>query len=419
MTYREAVARLTGLRGGEMAGHDARASSGSRRCSRPSGNPERSFRIVQVAGTNGKGSVSAMLAAIFQAAGWRAGLYTSPHLVDIAERIRVDGRPIPEADLVDGVEAIGTLVARLDATMFEAVTALALDHFAREAVDVAVLEVGMGGRLDSTTVGTPEAEVVTHIDYDHQAYLGATLAAIAAEKAAIIRSGVAFSARQAPEAMAVLERRAREVGVPLLVEGRELAASVRGVTLDGQRLDLSGPGWRLDDVPCRLLGVFQPGHAVLAAAAARHLGADEAAIRRGLAAVRVAGPVPDRGAGADRHPGRRPQSGRRPRAGALARRVLSRPGGHARDRDLRGQGPARHPRGAGAVRRPPHPHRLFERSRRLAGRARAAPAAGRSSGRDRGLSPRGPSAGARRAAHPHNLCGGVALPDRRGARSTS
>jgi dihydrofolate synthase/folylpolyglutamate synthase len=284
MTYREAVARLTGLRGGEMAG----MTQGLARIEAllaAIGNPERSFRIVHVAGTNGKGSVCAMLAGIFQAAGWRAGLYTSPHLVDIAERIRVNGRTIPEADLVDGVEAIGTLVARLDATMFDAVTALALDHFAREAVDVAVLEVGMGGRLDSTTVGVPEAEVVTHIDYDHQAYLGATLSAIAAEKAAIIRSGVAFSSRQEPEAMAVVERRAREVGVPLLVEGRDLAASVRGVTLDGQRLDLSGPGWRLDDVLCRLLGVFQPGNAVLAAAAARHVGADEAAIRRGLAAV--------------------------------------------------------------------------------------------------------------------------------------
>jgi dihydrofolate synthase / folylpolyglutamate synthase len=187
LTYREAVARLLGLRGGEMAG----MTQGLERIEAllsAIGNPERSFRIVQVAGTNGKGSVCAMLAAIFQAAGWRAGLYTSPHLVDIAERIRVDGRTIPEADLVDGVEAIGTLVARLDATMFDAVTALALDHFAREAVDVAVLEVGMGGRLDSTTVGMPEAEVVTHIDYDHQAYLGATLSAIAAEKAAIIRS---------------------------------------------------------------------------------------------------------------------------------------------------------------------------------------------------------------------------------------
>ena len=418
MTYREAVARLLGLRGGEMAG----MTQGLERIEAllsAIGNPERSFRIVQVAGTNGKGSVCAMLAAIFQAAGWRAGLYTSPHLVDIAERIRVDGRPIPEADLVDGVEAIGTLVARLDATMFDAVTALALDHFAREAVDVAVLEVGMGGRLDSTTVGVPEAEVVTHIDYDHQAYLGATLAAIAAEKAAIIRSGVAFSSRQEPEAMAVVERRAREVGVPLLVEGRDLAASVRDVTLDGQRLDLSGPGWRLDDVPCRLLGVFQPGNAVLAAAAARHVGADEAAIRRGLAAVEW----PGRFQIVAREPivilDGAHNPGRRPRAGALARRVLSRPGGHARDRDLRGQGPARHPRGAGAVRRPPHPHRLFECPRRVAGRARAAPAAGRLSGRDRGLAARGPSDGARRPAHPHNLCGGVALPDRRGARSTS
>src|SRR5262249_56293095 len=126
---------------------------------------ERQFPIVQVGGANGKGSVSATIAAILQAAGRRVGLYTSPHLRDLSERVRVDGRPIPEADVVDGVEAIGTLVARLDASMFEAVTAVALDHFARESVDVAVLEVGMGGRLDSTTVGAPEAEIVTHIDF--------------------------------------------------------------------------------------------------------------------------------------------------------------------------------------------------------------------------------------------------------------
>src|SRR5262245_49018527 len=176
MTYREAVARLLGLRGGEMAG----MRPGLARIEEllaAIGNPERSFQIVQVAGTNGKGSVSAMLAAIFEAAGRRVGLYTSPHLSDLAERIRVNGRPIPEADLVDGGEALGTLIARLDATMFEAVTALALDHFESERVDLAVLEVGMGGRLDSTTVGEPVAEIVTRIDYDHQAYLGSTLAA--------------------------------------------------------------------------------------------------------------------------------------------------------------------------------------------------------------------------------------------------
>ncbi len=284
MTYREAVARLIGLRGGEMAGMTPGLARIEALLS-AIGNPERAFRIVQVGGTNGKGSVAAMLASIGQAAGWRVGLYTSPHLIDLSERIRVNGRPISEADLVDGVEAIGTLVARLDATMFEAVTALALDHFASEAVDLAVLEVGMGGRLDSTTVGMPEAEVVTRIDYDHQAYLGDTLAAIAAEKAAIIRRGAAFSARQEPEALEVLVRRAREVGVPLEVEGRDLSGAARGFTLDGQRLDLAGPGWRVDDVFCRLLGVHQPGNAVLAAAAARSVGADEAAIRRGMATV--------------------------------------------------------------------------------------------------------------------------------------
>jgi dihydrofolate synthase/folylpolyglutamate synthase len=284
MTYREAVARITGLRGGEMAG----MRPGLDRIEAllaAIGNPERSMTLAQVAGTNGKGSVSAMLAAIVQATGRRVGLYSSPHLVDLRERIQVGGRPIPETDLADGVDALGSLVARLDATMFEALTALALDHFAHEGVEVAVLEVGLGGRLDSTTVGRPAVELITSIDYDHQAYLGSTLEAIAGEKAAIIRSGVAISARQEPAAEAVIARRAAEAGVPLLVEGRDLRVRVRRTSLDGQWLDLEGPGWRLDDVRCALLGVFQPGNVLLAAAAARALGADDAAIRRGLGAT--------------------------------------------------------------------------------------------------------------------------------------
>ena len=288
MTYAEAVARILALRGGEMAG----MRPGLARIEallEALGHPERAFRIVQVGGTNGKGSIAAMLAAILAAAGLRTGLYTSPHLCSFRERIRVNGRAIPEADVADGVEAIGTLVARLDASMFEAATALALDHFARESVDIAVLEVGLGGRLDSTTVGRPEVEVLGRIDYDHQAVLGRTLAEIAAEKAAIIRSGVALCARQEPEALAVLVARAREVGVPLLQEGRELAVSTRSFDLSGQRLDLAGPGWRLEDVRCALLGVFQPGNALLAAAAARCLGTGEGAVRAGLAAVRWPG----------------------------------------------------------------------------------------------------------------------------------
>jgi dihydrofolate synthase/folylpolyglutamate synthase len=288
MTYREAVARITGLRGGEMAG----MRPGLERIEtllESAGHPERAMTLVQVAGTNGKGSICAMLAATVQAAGRRVGLYTSPHLLDIRERIRVDGRSISEADFADGVEALGTLVARLDATMFEAMTALALDHFAHQGVEVAVLEVGMGGRLDSTTVGRPAVEVVSRVDLDHQAYLGDTIEKIAAEKAAIIRSGTAVSARQEPGVESVIVSRAAEAGVPLLLEGRDLHAHVRRSGLDGLRVDLQGPGFRFEDVRVALLGIFQPGNALLAATAAHLLGVTEAAIRAGLGTARWPG----------------------------------------------------------------------------------------------------------------------------------
>jgi len=288
MTYAEAVARILALRGGERAG----MRPGLERIEAmldAIGRPEQAFTIAQVGGTNGKGSISAMLAAVLQAAGRRVGLYTSPHLAHYRERIRVDGRPISEADFVDGVDALGTLITRLDLTVFEAGTALALDHFCRERVDVAILEVGLGGRLDATTVGKPRVVVLGPIDYDHQHELGDTLALIATEKAAIIRSGVAFSARQDPEAEAVIIRRAAETGVPLSLEGRDLRVTPLGFTLQAQRLDLEGPDWRIPDVACGLLGVYQPGNALLAAAAARELGADEAAIRAGLHGARWPG----------------------------------------------------------------------------------------------------------------------------------
>ena len=288
MTYAEAVARILALRGGERAG----MRPGLERIEAmldAIGRPEQAFTIVQVGGTNGKGSISAMLAAILQAAGRRVGLYTSPHLAHYRERIRVDGRPISESDFVDGVDALGTLITRLDLTVFEAGTALALDHFCRARVDVAVLEVGLGGRLDATTVGKPRVVVLGPIDYDHQHELGDTLTLIATEKAAIIRSGVAFSARQHPEAEAVITRRAAEAGVPLSLEGRDLRVAPLDFTLEAQRLHLEGPDWRIPDVACGLLGVYQPGNALLAAAAARELGAAEGAIRAGLRGVRWPG----------------------------------------------------------------------------------------------------------------------------------
>jgi dihydrofolate synthase / folylpolyglutamate synthase len=282
VTYAEAVARLLALRGGEHVG----MRPGLERIEGlldALGRPEQRYRLVQVGGTNGKGSVAAMLAAILKAAGHRVGLYTSPHLVSFRERIRVDGEAIPEDSVVDGVEALGTLVARLDATMFEATTALALDHFAREPVDVAVLEVGLGGRLDATTVGTPEVAVIARVDLDHQAILGATLREIAAEKAAIIRGGVAVSAAQAPEAERVIVERAEAVRVPLLVEGRELSVAVERLGPDGQRLTCAGPGWSLAGLELVMAGSFQPSNALIAVTAARELGAGETPIRDGLA----------------------------------------------------------------------------------------------------------------------------------------
>jgi len=288
MTYQEAVARVLALRGGEHAGMRA----GLERVEgllAALGHPEERYTLVQVGGTNGKGSVASMLAGMLKAAGRRVGLYTSPHLCSFRERIRVNAEPIAPDALADGVDALGTLIARFDASMFEATTAIALDHFAREAVDVAVLEVGLGGRLDATTVGHPAVTVLSRIDLDHQKYLGDTLAAIAGEKAAIIRSGLALSAAQAPDAMDVILRRAREAGVPLSVEGRELAVTVEAKSLDGQRISCTGPDWALRDLELPLLGAFQPANALLAVAAAAALGVDEGAIRAGLARARWPG----------------------------------------------------------------------------------------------------------------------------------
>jgi len=154
---------------------------------------------------------------------------------------------------------------------------------------VAVLEVGLGGRLDATTVGVPAVSLIARIDLDHQEVLGPTLAAIAREKAGIIRAGVAIASAQAPEAAAVLIERAAATGIPLLLEGRELSVRVTARDLAGQTLDLAGPGWRLEAARIPLLGTFQPSNALLAAAAAHVLDIGPEAIRAGLARARWPG----------------------------------------------------------------------------------------------------------------------------------
>lgn len=153
------------------------------------GNPEQQFKSIHIAGTNGKGSVSHMLAAILQAAGYKTGLYTSPHLKDFRERIRINGVMIPEEEVVDFTVRMQQMIESIEPSFFEITVAMAFDYFARQQVDIAVIEVGLGGRLDSTNVVLPELSVITHIGYDHMSMLGDTLQQIAFEKAGIIKEG--------------------------------------------------------------------------------------------------------------------------------------------------------------------------------------------------------------------------------------
>jgi dihydrofolate synthase/folylpolyglutamate synthase len=181
-------------------------------------NPHNRLRFLHVAGTNGKGSVCAMLDAILRQAGYRTGLYTSPHLVDFRERIKVNGTMIPEQDAAYGLDRLKKASETWDCkpTFFELTTVLAIDHFARSECDFVILETGMGGRLDSTNAVTPIVSVITPIDMDHMAWLGNTISQIAAEKAGIIKTRIpAISALQQPEAASVLRDKAQALGSEL------------------------------------------------------------------------------------------------------------------------------------------------------------------------------------------------------------
>ncbi len=180
------------------------------------GHPHRSFQSVHVGGTNGKGSVSHMIASVLQAAGKKVGLYTSPHLKDFRERIQVNGIPIPQEDVVQFIRKMQPDIERIKPSFFEITTAMAFDFFRQQGVDWAVVEVGLGGRLDSTNVIRPEVSVITNVSLDHTQFLGTTKAQIAAEKAGIIKAGVlAVVGETDPESAPVFQQRAWEVGAPL------------------------------------------------------------------------------------------------------------------------------------------------------------------------------------------------------------
>jgi len=177
------------------------------------GNPQHKFPCIHVAGTNGKGSVSHLLAAICQAAGLKTGLYISPHYKDFRERIKINGNYIPKTQVVDFVEINKKTIEKIEPSFFELCVVMAFDHFAREQVDIAIIEVGLGGRLDSTNIITPQLSVITNISYDHQNMLGDTLTLIAGEKAGIIKPGVPVVIGEThPESAPVFLKKAGETG---------------------------------------------------------------------------------------------------------------------------------------------------------------------------------------------------------------
>jgi dihydrofolate synthase/folylpolyglutamate synthase len=271
------------------------------------GDPQKALRIVHVAGTKGKGSTSAMLAAALSASGRRTGLFCSPHLHRLEERFSVDGRPASPAELVALTEAVRPAVAALDAdtvrhwrrgpTFFEITTAMGLLHFARGAADVVVLEVGLGGRRDSTNVVRPMLAVITSISFDHTKLLGTTLGAIAGEKAGILKRGTAaVSGVTSPEARAVIERVAQARRASLRQLGRDFGYDYEGPAQPLRRPTagrVSVRTWRTEwpalDVP--LLGAHQAQNAAVALAgldvlAEKGVEVSRADVVRGFASLR-------------------------------------------------------------------------------------------------------------------------------------
>ncbi len=264
------------------------------------GHPERAFRSVHLTGSKGKGSTAAIAEAVLRAGGRRTGLFTSPHLVSYRERIRVGGEPIAPAEVVEGLarvaDAIETLRRRgtLDhpPTFFETTTALAFDHFARQRIDAGVIEVGLGGRLDSTNVLDAPVAVITTIELEHTDILGPTILDIAREKAGILHAGQrGVVGRLPPEARGEIDRRAYSAGIPVWHLGEELTIAERSITERGQRFDLALPSRSFEKLALPLAGTFQPGNAALAVAAADRFAAElgfrlsTTAVRAGLKGV--------------------------------------------------------------------------------------------------------------------------------------
>ena len=272
------------------------------------GDPHELLQGVHVAGTNGKGSVCAMLTSVLQAAGYRVGLMPKPHLVSYTERIQVDQRPIPEADFAALLTEVQPVISKVAAelgppTEFEILTSAALYYFARAGIDLLVCEVGLGGRLDSTNVLDLGVEVITNISLDHTQHLGSTLEAIAAEKAGILKpDSLAITAAQ-PPALPVIEAAARQQRIPLLRLGHEIDLRALDREWAGIEATITTPAGTYRDLRVPLLGLHQAENAALAVAAidglrSRGWDISDGAMRDGLARTHW----PGRLEVLDRHP---------------------------------------------------------------------------------------------------------------------
>jgi dihydrofolate synthase/folylpolyglutamate synthase len=231
-------------------------------------NPHLSFLSVHVAGTNGKGSTSAIIASILHTAGLKVGLFTSPHLINFTERIKVNGEEISEEEVIhltDEIKEIATKLEDFYPTFFEVVTAMAMLYFKRKNIDIAVIEVGMGGRLDATNIILPEVSVITNISFDHQEFLGRTLKEIAHEKAGIIKNGIpVVVSSQDPEAMDVIKHKAEEKDAELYIFGRDFFTTLKKEDLAGIIFDYRDNDSDLKDLFLPLIGSYQVQNASVA-----------------------------------------------------------------------------------------------------------------------------------------------------------
>lgn len=257
------------------------------------GNPQKRLRTVHIAGTNGKGSTAALIAAVLNAAGYRTGLYTSPHLLRFTERIRVHGKEIDQEEVAEYVRLLKYRIEALQSTFFEVTTALALRYFADKDVDVAVIETGLGGRLDATNVLTPLLSIITSVGLDHTELLGNALRDIAREKGGIIKPGVPCLVGRVPaNEMAVLRRIAGARKSKIVQSSSATHVGTVAGGLNGQVVDVRTKVSLLRNLFCSLPGDFQQDNIALAVLAIENLRRDgfgrlgEGAVRRGFSEVR-------------------------------------------------------------------------------------------------------------------------------------